>query len=133
MHVCVAVSSQTPPKPPTDQLQSPAGNPGAPAPTTSEQLMASLPLALDPVLNQPISSQLHTRRTLGDNFDERIKLSRSNFATSIDNKIIFACGFWDNSFRVFQSDSGKLASLLSTWQMWLFTNYILNSILLYTI
>jgi len=73
---------------------------------TPEQVMASLPLALDPVLNMATISNAH-RRTLGDNFDERLKLSHANFATTIDNRILFACGYWDGSWRVYDSDSGK--------------------------
>ena len=68
--------------------------------------MASLPLALDPVLSLPAATQ-QARRTLGDNFDERLKLTTQNFTTTIDNKVLFACGFWDNSFRVFHSESGN--------------------------
>lgn len=46
------------------------------------------------------------RRTLGDNFDERLKAKHSSFVTSADNRFIFACGFWDKSFRIFSTDTG---------------------------
>ena len=73
---------------------------------SNDQVLASLPLNLDPVLGLPASAQ-QARRTLGDNFDERLKLNSSNFTTSIDNRVIFACGFWDNSFRIYDSDSSE--------------------------
>nr|KAG5690779.1 hypothetical protein BaRGS_015306 [Batillaria attramentaria] len=41
------------------------------------------------------------RRTLGDNFDERLTASHSSFITTADNRFIFACGFWDKSFRLY--------------------------------
>ncbi|XP_067949217.1 lipopolysaccharide-responsive and beige-like anchor protein [Watersipora subatra] len=78
---------------------------------TSEQLMASLPLALDPILANPqVTSQ--SKRHLGDNFDERVKLTNSNFTATVDNTSIFACGFWDNSFRVYDSSTGRIKQVV---------------------
>ena len=52
-----------------------------------------------------MNTALH-RRTLGDNFDERIKAKHSSFITTADNRFMFACGFWDKSFRLFSSETG---------------------------
>ena len=119
------------PKQSSQPVQPDPNNPNAPAQPaapTNEQLMASLPLALDPVLStsQPPAQ---TKRTLGDNFDERLKLNSSNFATTIDNKAIFACGFWDNSFRVFHSESGmcyKYMFLCSIQAVYLWHLYVIT-------
>ena len=46
------------------------------------------------------------RRNLGNNFDQRLKLSHTSFITTADNKFIIAAGFWDTSFRVFSTDTG---------------------------
>ncbi|XP_052674845.1 neurobeachin-like isoform X3 [Crassostrea angulata] len=53
------------------------------------------------------------RRSLGDNFDERIKPTHQSFVTSADNRFIFACGFWDKSFRIFSSESGKILQVVN--------------------
>ncbi|XP_048774132.2 neurobeachin-like isoform X3 [Ostrea edulis] len=52
------------------------------------------------------------RRSMGDNFDERLKPTHQSFITSGDNRFIFACGFWDKSFRIFSADSGKILQVV---------------------
>ena len=47
------------------------------------------------------------RRNLGNNFDERLKVTHSNFVVTADNRFIIAVGFWDKSFRVFNAESGE--------------------------
>lgn len=46
------------------------------------------------------------RRSLGNNFDQRLQVSHSSFLATADNRFILACGFWDKSFRVFNTESG---------------------------
>ncbi|KAK6172415.1 hypothetical protein SNE40_016068 [Patella caerulea] len=68
-----------------------------------------LPLAMDQLL------VLHTglfRRTLGDNFDQRLQVSQSSFVTTADNRFVFASGFWDKSFRLFFSESAKILQVI---------------------
>ena len=49
-----------------------------------------------------------TRRHLGDNFSQRVGLIRSALLlTTVDSRFIIAGGFWDNSFRVFNADTGE--------------------------
>jgi hypothetical protein len=55
------------------------------------------------------------RRNLGDNFDERLTASHSSFLTTADNRFIFACGFWDKSFRLYFAETGRWASNGNTW------------------
>ncbi|KAK3099516.1 hypothetical protein FSP39_005633 [Pinctada imbricata] len=85
---------------------------GTPTNFSSEKppdAQVNLPLAMDQLL--VLNTGLH-RRTLGDNFDERIKPTHSSFVTSADNRFIFACGFWDKSFRLFNTDSGKILQVV---------------------
>lgn len=74
-----------------------------------KEAQPNLPLAMDQLL--VLNTGLH-RRTLGDNFDQRLKVTHSNFVTTADNRFIFACGFWDKSFRLFSSDSGKILQVV---------------------
>ncbi|XP_062597787.1 neurobeachin-like isoform X2 [Saccostrea cucullata] len=69
----------------------------------------NLPLAMDQLLVTNTGLQ---RRSMGDNFDERLKPTHQSFVTSADNRFIFACGFWDKSFRIFSSDSGKILQVV---------------------
>lgn len=48
------------------------------------------------------------RRNLGDNFDQRLKMTHFSFITTADNRFILAIGFWDKSYRVFSTDSGSM-------------------------
>lgn len=54
------------------------------------------------------------RRHLGDNFSQKIKTRSNCFVTTVDSRFIIACGFWDNSFRVFSTETGGWTSLISS-------------------
>ncbi|KAK7475305.1 hypothetical protein BaRGS_00033452 [Batillaria attramentaria] len=69
----------------------------------------SLPLTMDQLLVLNTGLQ---RRTLGDNFDERLTASHSSFITTADNRFIFACGFWDKSFRLYYSETAKILQVV---------------------
>lgn len=47
------------------------------------------------------------RRHLGDNFSQKLKIRSNCFVTTVDSRFLIACGFWDNSFRVFATETGK--------------------------
>jgi len=47
------------------------------------------------------------RRCLGNNFDQRLRMTHSSFVVTADNRFILAVGFWDKSFRVFGTDLGN--------------------------
>lgn len=70
---------------------------------------AELPVLMDQLFTQ--NNNLH-KRSLGDNFDQRLKVTHSSFVTTADNKFIFACGFWDKSFRLFSADSAKILQVI---------------------
>ena len=44
---------------------------------------------------------------LGDPLDQSLSLSAACFTALPGNDIIFVCGFWDNSFKCFNTDTGK--------------------------
>lgn len=54
------------------------------------------------------------RRHLGDNFSQKLKIRSNCFVTTVDSRFLIACGFWDNSFRVFATETG----------MFLFITYV---------
>lgn len=84
---------------------------GTPTSFSSEKpdTQANLPLSMDQLLALNTGLQ---RRTLGDNFDERMKARHSSFTTSADNRFIFACGFWDRSFRLFSTETAKILQVV---------------------
>lgn len=52
------------------------------------------------------------RRHLGDNFSQNLKIRSNCFVTTVDSKFVIACGFWDNSFRVFSTDTAKIIQII---------------------
>lgn len=52
------------------------------------------------------------RRHLGDNFSQMLKIRSNCFVVTVDSRFLIACGFWDNSFRVFNTESGRLNGLM---------------------
>lgn len=46
------------------------------------------------------------RRHLGDNFSQKLRVRSNCFVTTVDSRFLVACGFWDNSFRVFSTETG---------------------------
>ncbi|CAB3401729.1 unnamed protein product [Caenorhabditis bovis] len=68
----------------------------------------ALPLTADPQLASASTTTPIARRHLGDSFDQRLTVSCSNFVTTTDSRFIFACGYPDYSFRVIDTDTGKV-------------------------
>jgi len=52
------------------------------------------------------------RRCLGNNFDQRLRMTHTSFVVTADNRFILAVGFWDKSFRVFGTDLGNRLRLI---------------------
>jgi WD40 repeat protein len=74
---------------------------------------ASLPLSMDSVLAVVSNSVGHqVKRHLGDNFSQKVKMRHNCFVVTVDSRFILACGFWDNSFRVFSGDSAKIVQII---------------------
>ncbi|KOB76808.1 Neurobeachin, partial [Operophtera brumata] len=64
------------------------------------------PLLMDPVWGAG-GAQALARRQLGDNFSQRVKARSNCFVTTVDSRFLIAAGFWDNSFRVFSTETGE--------------------------
>ncbi|KAL4710155.1 hypothetical protein ACJJTC_006452 [Scirpophaga incertulas] len=53
------------------------------------------------------------RRQLGDNFSQRVRARSACFVTTVDSpRFLIAAGFWDNSFRVFSTDTAKIVQII---------------------
>uniref|UniRef100_T1J4P0 BEACH domain-containing protein n=1 Tax=Strigamia maritima TaxID=126957 RepID=T1J4P0_STRMM len=87
----------------TGSLPSPSFAENSPTP------QPQLPLAMDPVLSMNSGQQ---RRHLGDNFSQKVKMRSNCFVTTVDSKFIIACGFWDNSFRIFSAENAKIVQIV---------------------
>ncbi|XP_055302315.1 neurobeachin isoform X16 [Sitodiplosis mosellana] len=73
---------------------------------------ANLPLTMDPVLLQTNGNNTAVRRHLGDNFSQKLKIRASCFVTTVDSRFLIACGFWDNSFRVYLTETAKIVQIV---------------------
>ncbi|XP_059162921.1 neurobeachin-like isoform X4 [Physella acuta] len=69
----------------------------------------NLPLAMDQLLVMNTGLQ---KRTLGDNFDQRLPVNHHSFVTTADNRFLFACGFWDKSFRIYHLDTARIVQVI---------------------
>lgn len=52
------------------------------------------------------------RRHLGDNFSQKLKIRTNCFVTTVDSRFLIACGFWDNSFRVYLTETAKIVQIV---------------------
>uniref|UniRef100_A0A672LZS6 Neurobeachin n=1 Tax=Sinocyclocheilus grahami TaxID=75366 RepID=A0A672LZS6_SINGR len=70
-----------------------------------------------PITASPFASHLPTnnsstnKRQITDLVDQSIQINTQCFVVTADNRYILVCGFWDKSFRVYSSDTGKTHSL----------------------
>lgn len=55
---------------------------------------------------------LSTKRHLGDNFSQKFKVKWNSFVTTVDSRFLIACGFWDNSFRVYSTENSKILQVI---------------------
>ncbi|CRK90982.1 CLUMA_CG004671, isoform B, partial [Clunio marinus] len=73
----------------------------------------NLPLSMDPVLSQATThNNPAVKRHLGDNFSQKIKIRSNCYVTTVDSRFLIACGFWDNSFRVFSTETAKIVQIV---------------------
>ncbi|KAK4887581.1 hypothetical protein RN001_003852 [Aquatica leii] len=80
---------------------------------TPQNQSANLPLSMDAVLSQTNNSNNPMlRRHLGDNFSQNLKIRSNCFVTTVDSRFLLACGFWDNSFRVFSTETAKIVQII---------------------
>lgn len=68
-----------------------------------------LPVEIDPLIASNVGSH---RRQISDLLDQSIQISSQCFVITADNRFIILCGFWDKSFRVYSTDSGKLTQIV---------------------
>ncbi|XP_026668558.1 neurobeachin isoform X17 [Ceratina calcarata] len=80
---------------------------------TPQAQAVNQPLSMDPILSQAANSSNPTlRRHLGDNFSQKLKIRSNCFVTTVDSRFLVACGFWDNSFRVFSTETAKIVQIV---------------------
>ncbi|XP_021695086.1 neurobeachin isoform X8 [Aedes aegypti] len=82
---------------------------------SSQNVNTNLPLTMDPLLSQingHNNSQQQNRRHLGDNFSQKLRIKSNCYVTTVDSRFLIACGFWDNSFRVFSTETAKIVQII---------------------
>uniref|UniRef100_A0A4X1SKD7 Neurobeachin n=1 Tax=Sus scrofa TaxID=9823 RepID=A0A4X1SKD7_PIG len=62
--------------------------------------------------NLPASNTGMHRRQITDLLDQSIQVHSQCFVITSDNRYILICGFWDKSFRVYSTDTGKLIQVV---------------------
>ncbi|XP_062964914.1 lipopolysaccharide-responsive and beige-like anchor protein isoform X5 [Cynocephalus volans] len=62
--------------------------------------------------NLPASNTGMHRRQITDLLDQSIRVHSQCFVITSDNRYILICGFWDKSFRVYSTDTGKLIQVV---------------------
>uniref|UniRef100_A0A8C7JVD2 Neurobeachin n=1 Tax=Oncorhynchus kisutch TaxID=8019 RepID=A0A8C7JVD2_ONCKI len=68
-----------------------------------------LPIEMDPLIanNSGVS-----KRQITDLVDQSIQINTHCFVVTADNRYILVCGFWDKSFRVYSTETGKLTQIV---------------------
>uniref|UniRef100_A0AAQ5XTY0 Neurobeachin n=1 Tax=Amphiprion ocellaris TaxID=80972 RepID=A0AAQ5XTY0_AMPOC len=77
--------------------------------STVQDQQYQLPVEIDPLIASNVGSH---RRQISDLLDQSIQISSQCFVITADNRFILLCGFWDKSFRVYSTDSGKLTQIV---------------------
>ncbi|XP_049428297.1 lipopolysaccharide-responsive and beige-like anchor protein isoform X3 [Epinephelus fuscoguttatus] len=77
--------------------------------STVQDQQYQLPVEIDPLIANNVGSH---RRQISDLLDQSIQISSQCFVITADNRFILLCGFWDKSFRVYSTDSGKLTQIV---------------------
>ncbi|XP_068135240.1 lipopolysaccharide-responsive and beige-like anchor protein isoform X2 [Hyperolius riggenbachi] len=68
-----------------------------------------LPVEIDPLIAN--NTGMH-RRQISDLLDQSIQVHSQCFVITADNRFILVCGFWDKSFRIYSTDTGKLTQVV---------------------
>ncbi|XP_040823276.1 lipopolysaccharide-responsive and beige-like anchor protein isoform X2 [Ochotona curzoniae] len=68
-----------------------------------------LPVEIDPLIAS--NTGMH-RRQITDLLDQSIQVHSQCFVVTADNRCILVGGFWDKSFRVYSTDTGKLIQVV---------------------
>ncbi|KAG7243069.1 hypothetical protein INR49_016444 [Caranx melampygus] len=68
-----------------------------------------LPIEMDSLVSNNTGSN---KRQITDLVDQSIQITTQCFVVTADNRYILVCGFWDKSFRVYSSETGKLTQIV---------------------
>ncbi|KAM6971940.1 LOW QUALITY PROTEIN: lipopolysaccharide-responsive and beige-like anchor protein [Aplochiton taeniatus] len=68
-----------------------------------------LPVEIDPLIVSNVGAH---RRQISDLLDQSIQIHSQYFVVTADNRFFLLCGFWDKSFRVYSTDTGKLTQIV---------------------
>ncbi|XP_077015132.1 neurobeachin isoform X3 [Tamandua tetradactyla] len=68
-----------------------------------------LPIEMDPLI---ASNSGVGRRQITDLVDQSIQMNAHCFVVTADNRYVLICGFWDKSFRVYSTETGKLTQIV---------------------
>ncbi|XP_056139754.1 neurobeachin isoform X3 [Lampris incognitus] len=79
------------------------------APGYSLEQAHHLPIEMDSVIANNSGSN---KRQITDLVDQSIQITTHCFVVTADNRYILVCGFWDKSFRVYSSETGKLTQIV---------------------
>ncbi|XP_077064158.1 neurobeachin isoform X5 [Siphateles boraxobius] len=79
------------------------------APGYSLEQAHHLPIEMDSVIANNSGTN---KRQITDLVDQSIQINTQCFVVTADNRYILVCGFWDKSFRVYSSDTGKLTQIV---------------------
>ncbi|XP_077449030.1 neurobeachin a isoform X5 [Stigmatopora argus] len=79
------------------------------APGYSLEQAHHLPIEMDPLIANNSGTN---KRQITDLVDQSIQINTHCFVVTADNRYILACGFWDKSFRVYSTESGKLTQIV---------------------
>uniref|UniRef100_A0A8C1ITZ3 Neurobeachin b n=1 Tax=Cyprinus carpio TaxID=7962 RepID=A0A8C1ITZ3_CYPCA len=79
------------------------------APGYSLEQAHHLPIEMDSLIANNSGTN---KRQITDLVDQSIQINTQCFVVTADNRYILVCGFWDKSFRVYSSDTGKLTQIV---------------------
>ncbi|XP_068570905.1 neurobeachin isoform X3 [Cebidichthys violaceus] len=79
------------------------------APGYSLEQAHHLPIEMDALVANNTGSN---KRQITDLVDQSIQITTHCFVVTADNRYILVCGFWDKSFRVYSSETGKLTQIV---------------------
>ncbi|XP_067889580.1 neurobeachin a isoform X4 [Heterodontus francisci] len=79
------------------------------APGYSLEQAHHLPIEMDPLIANNAGVN---KRQITDLVDQSIQINAHCFVVTADNRYILVCGFWDKSFRVYSTETGKLTQIV---------------------
>ncbi|KAL0973092.1 hypothetical protein UPYG_G00198850 [Umbra pygmaea] len=79
------------------------------APGYSLEQAHHLPIEMDPLI---ANNSGIVKRQITDLVDQSIQINTHCFVVTADNRYILVCGFWDKSFRVYSTETGKLTQIV---------------------